>query len=181
MRTTIIYEGPEIDPVDAGKVRIIASTADRLVERAVEEVAVGADRIELCGAVGPLPQAEILDEIPDASVGAVLYGFESLENIAAYKAAYADGTALRDAFLYRDRDAPASGHRHTRGATSFVGVPDSQSAGRIAEELAATGVTLFELYAGLGPHDAAAVWHGASRVRSDVAVGLATYPAPLSS
>lgn len=180
MRTTIIYEGPEIDPVEAGEVRVVASTADRLVERAVAEAA-GADRIELCGAVGALPQAEILNAIPDANVGAVLYGFESLQNVAAYKAAYADGTALRDAFLYRDPDAPATGHRHTRGATSFVGVPDSQSAERIAEELAAAGITLFELYAGLGPHDAAAVWHGANRARSDVAVGLATYPSPPSS
>ncbi|GAB3302782.1 hypothetical protein EK0264_02255 [Epidermidibacterium keratini] len=180
MRTVVIYEGPEIDPVDTGEVRIIASPHDLLVQRAIEEYAGGADRIELCGAVGPLPQAAILDAIPTAAVGAVLYGFESLDNIAAYKTAYAAGEKLQDAFLYLDRDAPATGRRQARGDTTFVAVPDSAAAGQVAEELAAGGVTLFELYAGLGPHDAAAVWRGAARVRSDVAVGLATYPSPLA-
>ena len=54
---------------------------------ATELIAAGAERIELCGGMSPVPAAEVLTAV-DVPVTTVLYGFESLPSVAAYRARF---------------------------------------------------------------------------------------------
>jgi hypothetical protein len=118
--------------------------------------------IELCGGMGPVPQAAVLAEVGDrATIGTVMYGFESLTPGAAYKAGFAAGEFLPAAFLYLepgsdpavDRTVKADDATHT----TIVAVPDTEAAVATARELIAEGVRLIELYGGLGPEVAAQI------------------------
>ncbi|GGP68089.1 DUF6506 family protein [Saccharothrix coeruleofusca] len=75
---------------EAGRVTVVVvpSTAD-VAPVARELVAEGVERIEVCGGMGPVPATEVMaatgDRVP---VSAVLYGFESLPAVAAYRARF---------------------------------------------------------------------------------------------
>jgi hypothetical protein len=50
-------------------------------------VAAGAERIELCGGMGPIPAAAVAQAV-NVPVTTVLFGFESLPHAAAYRTRY---------------------------------------------------------------------------------------------
>jgi hypothetical protein len=171
--TAIIYEAAEADPATdrittrhGDHITTVVATGDAgpksLAGLATELVDQGADVIELCGGMGPVPQAAVLAEVGDrATIGTVMYGFESLTPGAAYKAGFAAGEFLPAAFLYLepgsdpavDRTVKADDATHT----TIVAVPDTEAAVATARELIAEGVRLIELYGGLGPEVAAQI------------------------
>lgn len=176
MRTAVIYEGPSSTPVEGDEVVVVGVPVEDVVDEARRLVAAGADRVELCGGLGPVPVAEVQAAVGDGvPVGGVMFGFESLEGAVAFKQRYAAGEDLHAAFLYRDPTAGPQGRRTEAGGDVFVGVADGRSLVRVAAELEAGSIALFELYGGLGPADVAEVL-GATGGR--VPVGLALYPRP---
>lgn len=56
-------------------------------EVAASLVAAGAERVELCGGMGPVPAAAVAAAV-DVPVTTVLFGFESLPPAAAYRARF---------------------------------------------------------------------------------------------
>jgi hypothetical protein len=58
---------------------------------ASELVAAGAERVELCGGMGPVPAAAAA-LVVDVPVTTVLFGFESLPAAAAYRARFEELT-----------------------------------------------------------------------------------------
>lgn len=114
------------------------------------------------GGMGPVPHAAALAAVGDrATVGAIMYGFESLPSIAAYRAGFAAGEFLPGAFLYLEPGSDPAVDRTVRAdeatKTTFVAVPDVDAAVAAARELAADGTRLLELYGGLGPEAAARI------------------------
>lgn len=170
MRTSVVFEGPAGLAVETSSVRFVGAAGEDVVATARNELAGGADRVELCGGLGPVPHAAVRAAVGDG-VGAVMYGFESLEATVAFKRRFAAGEAPRGAFLHA-----GGGERVDRIAdlgTSFVPVAGAEDAAAVAAGLVDEGVTLLELYAGLGPEVAAAV---ATAVEGRASVGLALYP-----
>lgn len=173
MSTAIIYEGRPGTRVQTPVATIVGAEHAHVTQTAQELVAAGAERVELCGALGPIPHAAVQDALGDsARVGAVMYGFESFEGIADFKRRFAAGERLTGAFLYHDPAADPAGDRREHDGTTFVAIPDEQAAGAVAAELAAQGVALFELYGGLGPAAAAAV---VAATDGRIPVGVALY------
>jgi hypothetical protein len=88
--SAVLFEDPNAGPGGKrwtfGTTTVVAvpSVAD-VPTVATELVAAGAERIELCGGMGPVPAAAVLGSV-DVPVTTVLYGFESLPAIAAYRA-----------------------------------------------------------------------------------------------
>lgn len=178
MRTAVIYEGPAATVVDTDAKVVVGVPADDVVATAIGLARAGVDRIELCGGFGPVPHAEVVAALaarpaPVPEVGTVLYGFESLEGAAAYKARFAAGEHLVWALLHADTDAPDGGRRvDDADGTPIVAVrPDD--VGPTAAAMAAAGVGLIELYAGLGTDAVAA----AVEASGGLPVGLAVPPA----
>lgn len=162
----IIYAEPGTDPaVD----RIVSSAGDHTTifvavpDHAVpDEVARGlvdggVQAIEVCGGMGPLPAAKVIEAVGDrVPVGLVNFGVESVTSAAEFKARAERGDALVGAFIYlqdgadpqRDRVVSEPGSMRTL----FVPVPDESSAPVVAAELVdSDGVELIELYRGIGP------------------------------
>ncbi|MEU3272804.1 DUF6506 family protein [Saccharomonospora sp. NPDC006951] len=75
---------------EAGRVSVVAVPSPAEAASAAEKlVAEGADRIEVCGGMGAAPATEVMAAIGDrVPVSAVLYGFESLPAVAAYRARF---------------------------------------------------------------------------------------------
>ena len=73
------------DTVDS-TVATVASVDDAPAA-AAKLVAEGAERIELCGGMGPVPAAAVRAAV-DVPVTTVLFGFESLPSAAAYRARF---------------------------------------------------------------------------------------------
>jgi hypothetical protein len=171
--TAIVYDAPGADPATdrvtthhGEHVTTVVAIGDAAPERVATLVAElvdgGADVVELCGAMGPVPQAAALAAVGDrATVGAVMYGFESLTSVAAYKAGFATGEFLPAAFLYLEPGSDPAVDRVVRADetthTTIVAVPDVDAAVAVAGDLTARGVRLIELYGGLGPEAAARV------------------------
>jgi hypothetical protein len=90
--SAVLFEDPNAAPggnrwtFGATTVVAIPSVADAPAV-ATELIAAGAERIELCGGMGPVPAAAVLAAV-DVPVTTVLYGFESLPSVAAYRARY---------------------------------------------------------------------------------------------
>lgn len=154
MTTHVLYEGPagviaksEELVIEGSSLDALASAAARAAER--------ADRIELCGGVGVEDAATVIAAVGDAAdVRVNRYGFESLEQVAAYKAAFATGGAGGAAFLYA---APSSTSLATHEGVLAAGVADDAALVERAREAQARGVGIIELYGGLGAQGAAAV------------------------
>lgn len=166
----IVYEVPGADPTtdrivtDHGDRRttLVAADPSAIVAAAVDAADRGADRIELCGGLGPVWQARVKAAVGDrVPVGAVMFGFESLAGAADYQSRY--GTEpLRSAFLYLhpgadpDVDRTVVDGAHDR--SYLVPVPDRAAAPAVAARLVDTeGVQLLELYGGFDPADVARV------------------------
>jgi uncharacterized protein DUF6506 len=94
----LIYELPGADPAvdrfvqthDNGSVTVVGvPSGEAAAAVATELVDAGADRIELCGGIGPLAAKPVLDAIGTrVPVATVLFGFESLPSVAAYRARF---------------------------------------------------------------------------------------------
>lgn len=174
MLTSVVVEGLDGVVVDSDEVRILGTTREQLIETTRREVEQGASRIELCGGFGAGPHAEVTRALGgQVRVGAVMYGFDSLESVTEYKRRFGAGVQLLDAFIYLRTEADPVADRTDRGVTAFVPVPDEQSTGPVAAALAAEGRTLIELYAGLGPVAEASALNAIGR---PIALGLALYP-----
>jgi hypothetical protein len=169
----IIYEAPGADPATdrfttrhGDHATTVVATGDgapeRVAELAARLVDEGADVVELCGGMGPVPQAATLAAVGDrATVGTVMYGFESLTSVAAYKAGFTAGEFLPTAFLYLEPGSDPAVDRTERpdeiAPTTIVAVPDVDTAVSVAREFGESGVRLIELYGGLGPEAAARI------------------------
>jgi hypothetical protein len=170
MNNVIIFDLEGGDPAtdrvvtthDAGSTTVVASDPSAVIETARREVDAGADQIELCGAMGPLPHARVREAVADrVAVGAVMYGFESLTGVAEYKRRYGN-EFLHEAFVYIEPGSDPSVDRtvvdreHAR--SFYVAVPDAAAAPPVAVDLVdREGVELIELYGGFEAADAARV------------------------
>lgn len=95
----IVYEETGADPAgervvsEHGGVRttvVAVPDASRVAPIAAELVGEGAERVELCGGLGPVPAAGVVAAIGGrVPVGAVLFGAESLALVAAFQARFA--------------------------------------------------------------------------------------------
>jgi hypothetical protein len=158
---------------------VLVPDPDAVPGAAADLAALGAETIELCGGLGPVPQAAAQAAVGDrARVGAVAFGFESLDGAAAYKAGFADGAFLPGALLVlhpgADPAVDVVTHDDPVAPSTFVAVPDVAAAAEVARRFADDGTRLFELYGGLGAPGAAAVLDATG---GKVPVGLAAYPA----
>lgn len=172
---------PDADPIvtanDAGRTTIIAADPDHIVAAAVAATDADADRIELCGATGPVVQAKVRAAVGDrVPVGTVMFGFESLSGVADYKARYGS-EFLGEAFIYVQPGSDPGIDRTVRetehSRSIFVAVPDAASAPAVAAALVAEdGVRLLELYGGFGPDEGAAVIEA---IEARVPVGIPSY------
>jgi hypothetical protein len=173
----LLYEGAPGVRVRTSSVTVLGASAGGVLDAALELAKGGATRIELCGGLGPVPQAAVQEAVgAGVAVGAVMFGFESLESAADYKTRFAAGEELRAAFLWRDPavvDPDAGRLDHPDG--SFVAVRDDEMAAVVAERLADEGVRLVELYGGLG---AAAVDRIHTVTGGRLAIGVALYQGP---
>jgi hypothetical protein len=105
--TAVIYHAMDADPaVDrvvsehAGKrtTFVAIPDIDAIAGVARDLVDEGAEQIELCGGLGPVPAARVIEAVGGrVPVGAVLFGVESVTGTADYKARFearlAEGTA----------------------------------------------------------------------------------------
>lgn len=181
----IIYEKAGADPGADGivtehagsRTTLLARDASAIVDAAVTAVDGGADQIELCGGLGPVWHAKVLEAVGDrVPVGAVMYGFESLTAVADYKARYGK-EFLNEAFIYIQPGSDPAVHRtvtqNEYARSSFVAVPDASTAPAVAAKLVETdGVQLLELYGGFGPADAAQV---IAAIDAKAPVGIPSY------
>lgn len=156
---------------------VLVPDATAVPGAAADLAALGAETIELCGGLGPLPQAAAQAAVGDrARVGAVAFGFESLDGAAAYKAGVTDGAYLPGAFLVlhpgTDPAVDVVAHDDPVAPSTFVAVPDVATAAEVARQVADDGIRLLELYGGLGAQGAAAVLEATN---GKVPVGLAAY------
>lgn len=91
----IIFEAPGADPATGryvldhagGRMTIVAVPDPSAAPAAARElVDAGAERIEMCGGMGTVPTAAVIEAVGDrATVAAVLFGFESMPAVAAYR------------------------------------------------------------------------------------------------
>jgi hypothetical protein len=182
----IIYEKAGADPATdrivteraGSRTTLMATDPSAIVATAVRAVDDGADRIELCGAVGRRPHAEVLEAVGDrVPVGAVMFRFESLAGVADYQARYGK-EFLHEAFVYRQPGADPAVDRSVRedehSRSWFVAVPDAATGAEVAARLVdGEGVRLLELYGGFGPAEAARV---ITAIDARAPVGVPSYP-----
>jgi hypothetical protein len=185
-RNVIIYEAAGADPmVDRfvtahgdRQTTVVATDSSSLAAAAVAAADEGADQIELCGGMGPVEHAKVLDAVGDrVPVRAVLYGFESLTGAADFKARFGH-EPLHAVFLYIQPGADPAVDRRVvedeNGHTTFVAVADAAAAATVAVQLVEEeDARLIELYGGFRPADAAAVGE-AGDGRTPVGLGYAT-------
>ncbi|MCA1655609.1 MAG: DUF6506 family protein [Pseudonocardiaceae bacterium] len=96
-RVAMLFADPAADPAVHrwvfGDVTVVAVPSAAAASRiATELVAAGAQRVELCGGMGPVPAAAVR-AVVDVPVTTVLFGFESLPAIAAYRAHFEQAVA----------------------------------------------------------------------------------------
>jgi hypothetical protein len=149
-------------------------------QAAADLAAEGARTIELCGGLGPVPQAAAQAAVGDrARVGAVAFGFESIDGATAYKAGFGRGEHLPGGFLVlhpgADPAVDVATHDDDLAPATFVAVPDAATAGEVARKLAGEGARLFELYGGLGADGATTVLDATG---GTIPVGVAAYSGP---
>lgn len=145
---------------------------------AVELVDEGVQSIELCGGMGPVPAARVIEAVGHrVPVGLVTFGVESAAGAAAFNTRSEEGEPTVAAFIFPEDGAdPAVDRVVTEPGsvrTIFVPVPDERAAARVAAELVENdGVGLIELYRGIGPVGAAALIEA---VGAKVPVGTVLY------
>ena len=87
-----IFEAPGSDPkvdrwTSGGTTMVGVPTAEAAAAVAAELVAEGAERIEVCGGM-PADSAAVVQAAVDVPVSRILFGFESLPTVAAYRARF---------------------------------------------------------------------------------------------
>ncbi|MER6912682.1 DUF6506 family protein [Streptomyces sp. NPDC000594] len=172
-------DGPPPAPVRTGpegaaRYILTAPTPAAAAALAAEYVDRGVTTVELCGATGfPWLAAVEAAVRGRARVGTVLFGFESLLDVARYKQRATDGEPLRQLFLHVQPGADPAEDRFVRvegpSTSTFVAVPDPSSGAAVAAEFA-DSVQLIELYGGWDPESAASV---IAAVGEGVPVGVA--------
>ena len=181
----IIYEKAGADPaVDSivteragSRTTLLATDASTIVAAAVQAVDSGADQVELCGGLGTLWHAKVLDAVGDrVPVGAVMFGFESLAGVADDQARYGK-EFLNEAFIYIQPGSDPAVDRTVRenehARSWFVAVPDASAATAVAAQLVnGEGVQLLELYGGFDPAAAALV---IAAIDAKAPVGIPSY------
>ena len=154
MTTYVLFEGKPGVVVDTDDVIIEGVELADLVD-AAERAARTADRVELCGGVGVDDAARVVAAIGDGTeVRVNRYGFESLEQVAAYKTAFGSGETGGALFLYA---APQSTPLTEHDDVLAAGVADEATLVERTREAQSRGVGIVELYGGLGATAAAAV------------------------
>ncbi|WP_114906692.1 DUF6506 family protein [Ornithinimicrobium murale] len=130
-----------------GEVAIEGVGLDEVVRAAVQ-AAESADRVELCGGMPTDVAARVREAVSDTvEVRVNRYGFESLEQVAAYKAAFESGEPGDAAFFYSAAEAtPLSQH----DGVLLAGVADDDDLVQRVREAQSRGAGIVELYAGLG-------------------------------
>jgi len=91
-KVVAIFEAPGSDPkVDrwttGGATMVAAPTAAAAAAAAAELVAEGAERVEVCGGM-PADAAAAVQAAVNVPVSRILFGFESLPTVAAYRARF---------------------------------------------------------------------------------------------
>jgi hypothetical protein len=94
----VISPSPGADPaVDryvhegrGGRMTVVSVPGPQAVPAtAVELVEEGVERIDMCGGLGPVPAAAAIEAVGErVCIGAVMFGFESLPGVAAYRARF---------------------------------------------------------------------------------------------
>lgn len=167
----IIYEGYGAKPNEtkfvrestSGRLTIVAiGHSSEVIDVAIALVDDGAELIELCGYISPTWRAKVSKAIGSrAKVSSVTFGYESLVLAAAYSMSFHEGNPLPEAFIIlengsdpiRDRFEKEYHPQHT----TFILVPDENTAAKVAVELAEAGFGLIELYGGFTTAGAAKV------------------------
>ncbi|MEU2947072.1 DUF6506 family protein [Nocardiopsis alba] len=154
MTTHVLFEGEPGVIVDDGDVIIEGVELADLVKRAAN-AARDADRVELCGGVGVDDAARVIEVIGGGvEVRVNRYGFESLEQVTAYKASFETGEAGGALFLYGATvSTPLARHE----GVVVAGVADREALIERVREARGHGVGIVELYGGLGASAAADV------------------------
>ncbi|MFI6289850.1 DUF6506 family protein [Streptomyces sp. NPDC051018] len=174
----LVRTGPE----GAGTVIAMVTSPAAAAALAGELVEQGVDTIELCGATGFTWVPEVEAAVKGrARVGTVVFGFESLLDVARYKQRATDGESLTALFIHvREGADPEVDRLELQEGPSrslFVAVPRAEDGAAVAAALA-DRIDLIELYGGFRPEHAAAVIRAVDeRVPVGVAVH-ATVPHP---
>lgn len=155
MRTHVLFEGAPGVLVTTEDVVIKGVGLDEVV-RAALAAAGWAQRIELCGGMPVEVAAKVHQAVgATAEVRVNRYGFESLEQVAAYKAAFAadvPGSPGDAAFFYPAAESTPLAHHD---GVLVAGVADEDDLAARVREAQSLGAGIVELYAGLGIASAA--------------------------
>lgn len=154
MATHVLFEGDTGVIVREDGLTVEGVSLTGLID-AAKRAALLADRIELCGGLGVEDAARVIVAVgANANVHLNRYGYESLEQVAAYKVAFEDGKVGDGAFLYGSaQSTPLKYH----DGIMTAGVADESSLIERAREAQATCAGIIELYGGLGAQAAATV------------------------
>ncbi|TDV50833.1 DUF6506 family protein [Actinophytocola oryzae] len=88
VRSAVLFEDPVAARWTFGATTVVTvPSVDEVVSAAVSLVSAGAERVELCGGMGPTV-ATAVAAVVDVPVTTVLFGFESLPAAAAYRARF---------------------------------------------------------------------------------------------
>ncbi|UYM05879.1 DUF6506 family protein [Solicola gregarius] len=154
MTTHVLFEGAPGVLVRTDELVVEGVGRAELID-AARRAAPAADRIELCGGIGVDDAASVIAVVGDsADVRLNRYGFESLEQVAAYKVAFGTGEVGDAAFFYATaQSTPLVQHE----GVMVAGVADERVLIERTREAQARGAGIIELYGGLGARAAATV------------------------
>jgi len=172
----IIYEGYGAKPNEtkfvresnSGRLTIVAiGDSSEVVSAAIALVDDGAKLIELCGYISPVWRAK---------VSSVTFEYESLVLAAAYNISFHKGTPLPEAFIILENGSNPILDRFEKSFhpqhTTFIPVPDENTAAKVAVELAEAGFGLLELYGGFTTVGAAKIIEA---VEGRIPVGVGSF------
>ncbi|HYQ69020.1 DUF6506 family protein [Actinophytocola sp.] len=93
--SAVLFEDPEPGRWTFGATTVMTvQSVASVAPVAVSLVAAGAERVELCGGMGPVPAAEVAAAV-DVPVTTVLFGFESLPPAVAYRTRFEEALSQR--------------------------------------------------------------------------------------
>ncbi|RDZ26313.1 DUF6506 family protein [Lysobacter silvisoli] len=186
-RRTVIVEVPGADPARdrhlfagggaAATELVLIPATDAALAIARESAAAGVPRIELCGGMGVAWQARTAAVVgARVRVGAVSFGFESLQQVARVQSRFSDGEAVPTLLLLLlpGSDPRQERYAYANAALSVVAVPDAEAAAAEARRALEQGIGLIELYGELTPAIATQVIHA---VQARIPVGVVGYAA----
>lgn len=147
MTTHVLFEGVPNVLVRGADLVMEGVHLEHVVPAAIR-AADTANRIELCGGLPVDVAAQVRGALTaDIDVRVNRYGFESLEQVAAYKTAFATGDPGDAAFLYA---ASESTSMEQYPGVLVAGVASEEDLIARVQEARARGAGIIELYGGLG-------------------------------